>query len=303
MNKKLINVFLVLFMILNACHGRESLELKIIIKSDTVNQLQTVLYQIKWYNRSNDTVKIRDDWGSIVRPKIEVRKNDEKDWNELWRSNEELIRQCYLKRGSPLWCSYVRPRFFIIPPKESVVTDASYFPMPENMNQPILTPGNTYEFRFIVPEVLSKWKISQKTDLVYISFSTRENQALLAKMIDFDLNPYDLFKSWNSCSKDSSVVRRFQELSVLHPNSDISELVQLKVTEWDWLTLSNEDFSIKYSKKNLFEQLSTLKAMLKSEFYDEKLIREMIYENLERGLKNGYSIDEYFDNMEFADGD
>ncbi len=144
-------------------------------------------------------------------------------------------------------------------------------------------------------------KISQKTDFVYIGYSTIENEAFLAEIIDFGLNPYDLFKSWNRCRADSSVVRRFQELRRSYPNNDISELIQLKITEWDRITMSEEDFARRYPKENLLNQLDTSKNMLKSAFYDQMLIREMIYKNLEKGLSNGYGFEEYFDNLIFTE--
>jgi hypothetical protein len=288
-------------MVLNICHSKNDLELEIVIKSDTVNHLQAIVYQVKWYNKSNDTIKIRDDWRTIIRPKIEVRKVDDKRWSELWRSSENLIRQCELRPGGPLWCGYTRPYFFIIPPKEAIIFEASYFPITENIDQSVLVPDNIYEFRFIIPAVLEQMKISQKTDFVYIDYSTIANEAFLAKMIDFGLNPYDLFKSWNSCSKDSSVVRKFEELRRSYPNNDIAELIQLKITEWDRRTMSDEDFARRYSKENLLGQLEALKNMLKGTFYDKMLIREMIYENLEKGLSNGYDFEEYFDNLIFAE--
>lgn len=299
--RKLTIVLLTSFIVLNICHSKNDLELEIVIKSDTANHLQAIVYQVKWYNKTNDTIKIRDDWRTINRPKIEVRKVDDKSWSELWRSSRDLIRQCELRPGGPLWCGYVRAGFFIIPPKEAITFEASYFPITENINQSVLVPGNIYEFRFIIPEVLEQMKISQKTDFLYIGYSTIENEAFLAEIIDFGLNPYDLFKSWNSCRKDSSVVRIFQELRRSHPNNDISELIQLKITEWDRVTMSDEEFSKKYSKENLLSQLDALKNMLKSTFYDEMLIREMIYENLEKGLSNGYDFEEYIDNLIFAE--
>lgn len=187
--KKLAIVFLTSFIVLNICHSKNDLELEIVIKSDTVNHLQAIVYQIRWYNKSNDTIKIRDDWRTITRPKIEVRKVGDKGWSELWRSNENLIRQCELRPGGPLFCGYTRPSFFIIPPKEAIISEASYFPITENLDQSVLVPDNIYEFRFIIPAVLEQMKISQKTDFVYIDYSTIENEAFLAEMIDFGLNP------------------------------------------------------------------------------------------------------------------
>ena len=68
------------------------------------------------------------------------------------------------------------------------------------------------------------------------------------------------------------------------------------------LKMDREDFIEKYSKDDLLQQLEALKLMLKRDFYDQMMIRELIFENLERGFEIGYTFDEYFNNMPFAEG-
>ncbi|MEM7299019.1 MAG: hypothetical protein AAF391_12225 [Bacteroidota bacterium] len=303
MKERITCCFLVLLGVVGSCFGRDRLELEIRFQQDTFHHLQSIRYQIVWHNRSKDTIKIRDDQEILRRPGLVARTSDDRSWSPLWKSNKGLHLSCFFDpiAGHPF--GYRIVRYFTVPPRESVIIEASYFPIQEDVGSTGLMPGRSYEFKFDIPEALEaqRIKIRQRTDKIYIDYASPENEAMIAKMIQEQINPYELFKSWEHCIVDSNTVSAITDLGELYPGSDLTKLIQLKRTEWDWRKGNAEEFGMKYTKGLLMAQLNAIKDLARRDFYDKVILSAMIYRNLDWGLSNGYSMEEYFNNLEFAD--
>lgn len=289
---------LVLYLVFtNLVFANDRLQLAIIFEKDTVDHFESIEYQVQWTNPSSDTVTILDTWELFKRPRLEARMAEEDDWNELWKSKDDLDQICYLKRI--VW--EAKPKYLVIPPNATITTYASYFSIWEEVGQIVLLPGNNYEFRPLLPAELNKFKVKMITDQLYIKKSTKGNEALFNEVIVAGRNAYDLFKSWSKCGNDSITVQQFVRLAEKYPQCNLSKLIMVKETNWKLSYSDQEKHAGKFDKEVLHRDLMSLRQLAHEEFYDLAEISQMMITNLENGLGWCYDLEVYSDNLAFAE--